>query len=127
MSKLSNNPEAMVDLRALLYKWYDKYNRELGDITFVVDDLAIKLTTRNKNNMRYILHPGHVLSKNDDDLHFINAHQLAKLYGVDIRECVFGDMPGYREQEGDIHLRPQYDGNYTLPFTDASNKGNSCH
>ena len=41
--------------------------------------------------------------------------RLARLYGVDIRECVFGDVPEYQEQDGDVHLHPDYHGNYTPP------------
>lgn len=65
--------------------------------------------------MRYVLHPGYVTSKNDGDRHFIGGPRLARLYGVDIRQCVFGDTPEYREQEGDVHLIPRISGNYTLP------------
>lgn len=54
--------------------------------------------------MRYVLHPGYVTSKNDGDQHFIGGPRLAQLYGVDIRQCVFGDMPEYRERDGDVHL-----------------------
>lgn len=64
---------------------------------------------------RYVLHPGWVYSKNDGDRHFIGGPRLARLYGVDIRQCVFGDVPQYSELPGDIHLRPRRDGNYTLP------------
>ncbi len=64
--------------------------------------------------MRYILHPGYVTSNTDGDRHFIGRQRLASMYGVDIRECVFGDMIGYREQAGDLHLHPRYDGNYKL-------------
>lgn len=64
---------------------------------------------------RYVLHPGYVYSANDGDRHFIGGPRLARLYGVDIRYCVFGDVPQYSELPGDIHLRPRRDGNYTLP------------
>lgn len=65
--------------------------------------------------MRYVLHPGYVTSKNDGQEHFIGGPRLARLYGVDIRECVFGDVPEYQEQDGDVHLHPDYHGNYTPP------------
>jgi hypothetical protein len=65
--------------------------------------------------MRYVLHPGYVISATDRDQHFIGGPRLANLYGVDIRNCVYGDVPGYSEQKGDVHLRPRIDGNYTLP------------
>lgn len=64
---------------------------------------------------RYVLHPGRVISKHDGDIHFIGGPRLARLYGVDIRSCVFGDVLGYREQVGDVHLYPRDSGNYTLP------------
>lgn len=32
--------------------------------------------------MRYVLHPGPIISKNDGDLHYINAPRLARLYGL---------------------------------------------
>lgn len=63
--------------------------------------------------MRYVLHPGYVTSKSDGQEHFIGGPRLARLYGVDMRQCVFGDVSGYREQKGDVHLRPDYHGNYT--------------
>lgn len=63
---------------------------------------------------RYVLHPGYVYSAHDNDRHFIGGPRLAGLYGVDIRDCVFGDVPQYREQEGDIHLRPDRSGKYSL-------------
>jgi len=66
---------------------------------------------------RYVLHPGYVYSKNDGDRHFIGGPRLAQLYGVDIRDCVFGDVPQYSELPGDIHLRPSRCGNYTLAVT----------
>lgn len=67
---------------------------------------------------RYVLHPGYVMSATDKQYHFIGGPRLAALYGVDIKNCVavvFGDAPGYREQPGDVHLRPRYDGKYILP------------
>lgn len=72
--------------------------------------------------MRYVLHPGYVTSRNDGDTHFIGGPRLARLYGVDIQDCVFGDVPSYREEDGDIHLRPRSDGNYALPET-SPNRG----
>lgn len=70
--------------------------------------------------MRYVLHPGPVISRADGQEHIINAPQLARLYGVNFRECVvvYDDeehRDGYREQPGDVHLYPRYDGNYDLP------------
>lgn len=66
---------------------------------------------------RYVLYPGYVTSMNDGDRHFIGGPRLARLYGLNIRDpnVVFGDVPEYRKQEGDIHLYPQEEGDYTLP------------
>lgn len=64
--------------------------------------------------MRYVLHPGYITSKNDGQDHFIGGPRLAQLYGIDIKKCVFGDMPNYRELNGDVHLYPDYHGDYTL-------------
>ena len=66
--------------------------------------------------MRYILHPGDVKSRTDGDWHYIDAFQLAKLYGLNIRDCIIfagsNASVGYVEIEGDIHLYPRYDGDY---------------
>ena len=65
--------------------------------------------------VRYVLHPGRVTSAADGQEHFVGGPQLAALYGVDIRDVVFGDRPGYRERPGDVHLHPRWDGDYSLP------------
>lgn len=67
---------------------------------------------------RYVLHPGYVTSATDGQDHFIGGPRLAALYGIDIRDrekVVFGDVPGYREQPGDLHLYPRFSGDYSLP------------
>ncbi len=74
--------------------------------------------------VRYVLHPGYVTSATDGQEHFIGGPRLAALYGVNIRDSetvVFGDEPGYREQPGDVHLHPRYDGHYSLPAGPNSN------
>ena len=68
--------------------------------------------------VRYVLHPGHVLSATDGQTHFINGARLAVLYGLNLRDyqrAVFAGERGYRELPGDVHLYPRRDGNYTLP------------
>ena len=68
--------------------------------------------------VRYVLHPGYVISANDGQEHFISGPRLAALYGLNIGDrkvVVFGDMPTYRELPGDVHLHPRYDGNDSLP------------
>ncbi len=66
--------------------------------------------------IKYVLHPGTVVSKVDGDLHFITAAQLAQLYGVRFDECIARETFEAREcPAGLIHLYPRFDGNYTLP------------
>ena len=68
--------------------------------------------------VRYVLHPGYVTSATDGQEHFIGGPRLAALYGVNIRDreaVVFGDVPEFLEQPGDVHLHPRYDGHYSLP------------
>lgn len=80
---------------------------------------------------KYALHPGMVTSKRDGDRHFIDAHQLARLYGVRPSECVVvpWNVEQGRERQHQllleriermdlIHLHPRYDGNYKLPSPD---------
>lgn len=74
---------------------------------------------------RYVLHPGYVRSKNDGQLHYVGAAQLADLYSVSLRECITYPQDGgtegairrrlWRDPVGAIHLRPKFDGDYTLP------------
>ena len=64
--------------------------------------------------IRYVLHPGYVISRTDGDEHFISADRLARLYGVDIRCCVRADSIEYRPGKNDVHLYPDYAGNYDL-------------
>lgn len=65
--------------------------------------------------VRYVIHPGFVVSRTDLDRHYIGAGQLRELYRVprDARVVVVRPFePGYREQPGDVHLRPRFDGDY---------------
>lgn len=71
--------------------------------------------------VRYVLHPGHVTSKNDGDRHYINANDLMRLYRVphDSRTFIdYGDERSaqlFKPHPGDVHLHPRHDGNYTMP------------
>jgi hypothetical protein len=66
--------------------------------------------------VRYVLHPGYVTSASDGQEHFIDGPRLARLHGLNIlnRNVVFGDKPGLRDLPGDIHLRPRFDGDYSV-------------
>ena len=66
---------------------------------------------------KYLLFPGDVRSKHDGDVHYIDAHTLAELYGVRFAECVVA-KPGWTGREslakGLVHLRPRYHGDYSI-------------
>jgi len=69
--------------------------------------------------MSIFIYPGHVVSSNDGDRHYITAPQLAHLYGVDTRECIVVTpinhsrvFAGRHKKEDDIHLYPREDGKY---------------
>lgn len=64
--------------------------------------------------IRYILHPGWIRSKHDGDSHYITAPMLWSLYGVPPAQCRVYD-PARKGEEGEVHLYPRYNGNYTLP------------
>lgn len=76
-------------------------------------------------NRRYVLHPGPVKSRNDGQVHFIGAAQLADLYNVSLRDCItYPTGCGtesvirrriWRDPVDAVHLHPRYDGNYQLP------------
>ena len=80
-----------------------------------------KMCYRNRADMRYVLLPGYITSKSDGQVHYINPLQLARLYGVNIKECriVYRDsvisMRSYNKTDDDIELYPRYDGDYRLP------------
>lgn len=67
---------------------------------------------------KYIICPGEVRSKSDNDIHYISSSQLMRLYGVESHECIIVDSPmsavGLNWQDY-IVLRPRTDGNYSLP------------
>lgn len=67
---------------------------------------------------KYMLCPVYVISKNDGQMHWINAARLAELYRVPISECIQEkDTRGM--YTGDlIRLSPKFDGNYSLPVGD---------
>ena len=73
--------------------------------------------------VRYVLHPGHVISANDGQEHFIDGPQLARLYGLNIRaqNVVLGNRLAHRDMPGDIHLYPRVNGDYRLPARDSTN------
>jgi len=62
--------------------------------------------------MRYVLHPGEVTSINDGDQHYISYEGLLRCYNLHPRFCVNVNSNDYEPWSGDIHLYPEYSGNY---------------
>ena len=65
-------------------------------------------------NYRFLVVPGHVISL-DGDLHYINAMELIRLYGVNRDECLIDkyDGRGLGENHGLIVLLPSPKGDYS--------------
>lgn len=63
---------------------------------------------------RFRLLPGPVRSRNDDDVHWIDAPTLARLYGVRMGECFVGE-PRAGDPSDLVELYPRRDGNYQRP------------
>ena len=64
----------------------------------------------------YVLHPGRVTSKNDGDVHFISADNIAKLYrlphGSWRAAAYHSDLERCLVRGDDINLFPRFDGEY---------------
>lgn len=108
----------------------------------IVDDLYEPLTEEqmskkeelerfNRENKKFVLHPGEVISSSDSQVHNINAQTLAKLYGIPMELCIIIDIKnpevnrGIRIEEltyenGYLHLYPRSSGNYK--FKDLEDK-----
>lgn len=64
----------------------------------------------------YVLHPGHVASKTDGDIHYIRAGELARCFGLYLSAPNVIVHGADREiPEGAVHLYPRYSGDYSLP------------
>ena len=71
---------------------------------------------------RYLILPGKVFSKNDGELHHIDAPTLMRLYNVDPDECVVVHNEGVHGRQGFasefldslLWLAPRYDGDYHI-------------
>ena len=66
--------------------------------------------------IKYLVFPGNIGSKNDNDIHYIDGKKLINLYGVDSKECVIvtteKEMLGLRGQF--TVLRPCLNGDYKI-------------
>lgn len=66
---------------------------------------------------KYAVYGGSVLAA-DGDVHYIPAHEVARLYRVNPKECIFiseDRRPLGLTDKGLVPLHPQPDGDYTLP------------
>lgn len=67
--------------------------------------------------IKYAIHPGVVVSKNDVDLHFISYSQLVWHYKLNPKECMEWkehNLIGIRFEDY-VHLYPDSTGEYKLP------------
>lgn len=73
--------------------------------------------TKNKRK-KYLVIGDYVISATDGRRHFIPAHRLIKLYGLDQNDCICVDGRNpcfkYSLPKNLIELYPRYDGNYNL-------------
>ncbi len=75
------------------------------------------MSNPDRTQVRYVLHPGYVTSRNDGQRHYVGIAQLAKLYGLDIRAPNVAIAYGLRSLDDlpdDVHLYPRYNGDYRL-------------
>ena len=71
---------------------------------------------------RYLILPGKVYSKEDEQLHYVSAEELMRLYSVDPKECVVMTNRGVHGRQGMpndfldrlLWLAPRYDGDYHI-------------
>lgn len=66
---------------------------------------------------KYVVYPGYIDNKNDNETHFIDYPTLIRLYNVPPNECVC--MTGHMSDrgkniEGLIKLYPDYYGHYEI-------------
>jgi hypothetical protein len=70
--------------------------------------------------INYMIHPGWIVSRNDNDQHFVGFATLCRLYCVDPQYCLNADNPHHilglptEVLARYVHLYPSPDGNYPL-------------
>jgi len=75
----------------------------------------------SKKKAKYLVFGGLVKSKTDGDIHYIPAHKVCKLYGLNPHapnvRLASQDVPAtyIRDDNSWIMLYPRLDGNYKLP------------
>lgn len=73
--------------------------------------------------IKYAICTGYIISKSDGDMHWLDASQLIKLYGIRREECIIieeGDKNSERGYTSEFldsltYLRPRYNGDYLIP------------
>lgn len=71
----------------------------------------------------FALHPGHITSKGDGQVHYVSAGQLAKLYELRNYEWfIWNDTydSRFRTWSEYVHLYPNYHGDYGRPHADRT-------
>ena len=63
---------------------------------------------------KYLICPGYVKSKNDNQIHYIGSEKLISLYKVNKKDCVIKDNDFYIYPSNLIKLCPNYYGDYIL-------------
>lgn len=79
---------------------------------------------------RYVLYPGPVTCTKSGESHFVGASTLARLHGIEMRDCVVFDPDPYNRAEDYkdcIHLFPQYDEECMQPQVLALGAAQSSH
>ena len=72
--------------------------------------------------IKYYIIPGHIKSKYDGDIHYINENMLMRLYNVNPKECLVLslDKPYHvklleqADTDGIKILKPRYHGDYNV-------------
>ena len=65
---------------------------------------------------KYIVFPGWINSRFDNERHYISGKKLIELYGVNPKEAIIADDENLRGLHPCDYIRlfPRYDGNYKL-------------
>lgn len=69
---------------------------------------------KHRDMIKYIVHPGHVTSKYDDERRYVSADQLMHLYNVKPFECIIvhSEKNLLGTDKTLINLYPRYHGDY---------------
>lgn len=68
-------------------------------------------------HIKYVVIPGRIRSVHDNDIHYIDAPTLMRLYNVDRKECIirYNDFRDFGKNfDNLIELRPRSNGKYEI-------------